>query len=292
MDEALNALPVKQSGQQLYSEKKLGKLLLDAGKLEPQDAEKILRLQISERLLFGDAAIKLGLVSAVDIRLALAQQFDYPYLSSGEGGFSEELMAVYHPFSEQVEQLRSLRSQLMLRWFAQGHKTLSIVGTQAHEGVSNLVANLAVVFSQLGERTLLIDADLREPRQHQIFNLGNRAGLSDILIGRAGPTAAVRISAFVGLSVLTAGTIPPNPSELLSRPGFVSLLNTYHEHFDVILIDTSPAANADAVTVCARTGGVLITARQDHTRIKELSDLVNKLSATNITVVGTVLNQF
>ena len=273
-------------------EQKLGRLLLDAGKLAPQDAEKILRLQKSEDLRFGDAAIKLGLVTEADIQLALSQQFDYPYLLVGEGGFRPELAAAYYPFSEQVEQLRSLRSQLMLRWFTLGHKTLSIVGTQPHEGVSNLVANLAVVFSQLGERTLLIDADLREPRQHQIFNLGNRAGLSDILIGRADPGAAVRIPAFIGLSVLTAGTIPPNPSELLSRLGFVSLLNAYHEHFDVILIDTSSAANADAVTVCTRTGGALIAARQDHTRISEFNNLVNKLSATNITVVGTVLNQF
>ena len=273
-------------------EKKLGKLLLDAGKLAPQDAEKILRLQKSDKLLFGDAAIKLGLVTENDILLAMAQQFDYPYLSAGEGGFSPELVAAYQPFSAQVEQLRSLRSQLMLRWFTLGHKTLSIVGGQPEDGVSNLAANLAIVFSQLGERTLLIDADLREPRQHKLFNLGNRVGLSDILIGREDYSVATRIAAFVGLSVLTAGTIPPNPSELLSRLGFISLLNTYSEHFDVILIDTSSSANADAVTVCARSGGALIAARQDHTRISAITDLIDKLSATNITVVGTVLNQF
>lgn len=273
-------------------EQKLGKLLLDAGKLAPPDAEKILRLQKTDNLRFGDAAIRLGLVTETDIQLALSQQFDYPYLSAGEGGFSPELTAAYQPFSPQIEQMRSLRSQLMLRCFAFGHKTLSVIGTQPNDGTSNLVANLAVVFSQLGERTLLIDADLREPRQHTLFNLGNRAGLSDVLIGRADRTAAIRVPAFVDLSILTAGTIPPNPAELLSRNSFTNLLNMYNEHFDVILIDTSSSANSDAIAACSAAGVALITARQDHTKINPLTRLSKTLSEAGITVIGTVLNHF
>ncbi len=287
-----SATTVGRPAPQPYGEQKLGQLLLDAGKLTPADAELVLRLQKREGLRFGDAAIKLGLVSELDIQLALSQQFDYPFLSVGEGGFSPELVAAYQPFSPQVEQIRSLRSQLMLRWFTFGHKNLSLVGTQPGDGTSNLIANMAIVFSQLGERTLLIDADLREPRQHQLFNLGNRAGLSDILIGRAEPSIAVRVPAFVGLSVLTAGTIPPNPAELLSRFGFAGLLNTYNEHFDVILIDTSASANSDAMAVCAAAGSALITARKDYTRVTELANLSRKLTETGIAVVGTVLNHF
>ena len=292
MKEVSNEIGREDPLQIPYVEQKLGKLLLDAGKLAPTDAEKILRLQKSDNLRFGDAAVRLGLVTESDIRYALAQQFDYPYLSSGEGGFSPELAAAYSPFSPQVDQLRALRSQLMLRWFAFGHKSLSVVGANKDEGVSSLAANLAVVFSQLGERTLLIDADLREPRQHAMFNLGNRPGLSDILIGRAELTAAIRIPSFVGLSVLTAGTIPPNPAELLSRLGMVSLLNSYKEYFDVILVDTSPGTFSETATVCLRTEGALIAARQDYSKVSEITALANNLNETGVSVVGTVLNQF
>src|ERR1700722_11474810 len=82
-------------------EQKLGKLLLDAGKLNAHDAERVLRLQKSEGLRFGDAAIKLGLVKESDIQQALAQQFDYPYLAAGVGGFSPTLVAAYQPFTAQ-----------------------------------------------------------------------------------------------------------------------------------------------------------------------------------------------
>ncbi len=276
----------------MYTEQKLGKLLLDAGKLMPQDAEKILRLQKSEGLRFGEAAVKLGLVNEEDIRIALSQQFDYPYLQPGEGGFSADLVAAYQPFTTQMEQLRALRSQLMLRWFTLGHKSLAFVGTAENEGLSNLVANLAVVFSQLGERTLLIDANLRNPQQHHLFNLGNRPGLSYILIGRADNSAATRMEAFVGLSVLTAGTVPPNPAELLARPRFAQMMEICQSQFDVILLDTSPVAEADAVGVCAQAGGALLVARQDYTRINDLNWLATQIGAAHAAVLGVVLNQF
>lgn len=277
---------------QNYSSSKLGQLLLDAGKLSTADAEKVMRLQKAENLRFGDAAIQLGLVSDLDIQYALAQQFDYPYLKSNEEGYSPELVAAYKPFLPQVEQLRSLRSQLMLRWFAQGHKLLSLVGTQAGDGNSNLVANLAIVFSQLGERTLLIDADLRAPRQHTLFNLGNRPGLSDILIGRADHKAAVRLPAFVDLTILTAGATPPNPSELLSNAALLNLYTAYSSMFDVILIDTTPSDFCDTCMLGARSTGVLITARQDYSRMSKIDYMVTNFKECNLTVVGAVMNQF
>jgi len=273
-------------------EQKLGKLLLDAGKLNAHDAERVLRLQKSEGLRFGDAAIKLGLVKESDIQQALAQQFDYPYLAAGVGGLSPTLVAAYQPFTAQVEQLRALRSQLMLRWFGLGNKSLAIIGVGADSGASDLVANLAVVFSQLGERTLLIDADLRKPTQHQIFNLGNRAGLSDILIGRADLNAVARVESLVGLSVLTSGAVPPNPSELLSRPALLSLLQVYQEQFDVILISSSSTAISDAIPVCFHSGGAVLVARQDMTAMKDLNALIGAARETRTTLVGTVLNRF
>ena len=271
----------------------LGGLLLDAGKLTVAGAERVLQLQKAENLRFGEAAIKLGLITETDLRLALAHQFDYSYLSPGEGHFSPELIAAYQPFGPQVEQLRALRSQLMLRWFNTGHKTLTVASINPGDGASYLAANLAVVFSQLGERTLLIDADLRRPRQHVLFNLGNRPGLSDMLVGRANMSAVTRIPTFLNLSVLTAGAVPPNPAELLSRAATPIMLEDLAEHYDVILIDTSAARDStDAVMVAARTGGALLVLRQDHTQLATAAAFQTNLSSAGAALVGTVLNQF
>lgn len=271
---------------------RLGQLLLDSQKITPADAEKILRLQKAENLRFGDAAIQLGLVTENDIRRALAHQFEYPYLAPGEGGFSSEIIAAYDPFSAEVEQIRSLRSQLILRWFTLGHKTLALVTDLSDNSASHLTANLAVVFSQMGENTLLIDANLRESRQHKLFNLGNRAGLSDILAGRADMSATVRLNQLRGLSLLTAGTTPPNPVELLSQTGFANLLEQYSQQYDVILVDSPPGMFSEASLVCSRVGGTLLTASKDVSRISDLQKMILTLGENGASIIGTVLTDF
>ena len=269
----------------------MGRILLDQGKITAQDAERILRLQKEQSLRFGEAAIQLGLISQADMQQALARQFDYPYLAAGEGGYSQALVAAYAPFSHQVESLRALRSQLMLRWFTAGNKALAMVGTNAGDGASYLAANLAVVFSQLGERTLLIDANLRSPGVSTLFNLGGRMGLSDVLADRADLSSVVRIPAFVDLSVLPAGTTPPNPAELLSRNSLVDMLANLGESYDVILLDTPPASDsADFQTVAARAKGAVVTVRKNHTRLNDVAGIKAMLGAAGAEVVGAVVN--
>jgi protein-tyrosine kinase len=269
----------------------IGRILLELGKLAPKDAERVLRVQQEQGLRFGDAALKLGLITEEDIRQVLSMQFDYPYLQPGQGNFSDELVAAYLPFSPQVEALRALRSQLALRWFAEHGPMLAVVATHAGDGSSCMAANLAVVFSQLGERTLLIDANLRSPQQQKIFKLREARGLSDILAGRASMEAIVRIEAFMDLSVLGAGTIPPNPQELLSRPAFGELLTEAANHYDVIIIDVPPAAEgADLQTIVSKAGGALIVARKDYTRLDELHLLNDSIKSIGARVVGAVLN--
>lgn len=271
----------------------IGAILIDAGRLTAENAEHILRVQKEQGLRFGDAALKLGLLSEDDIRYALSRQFDYPYLQAGDASLSHELVAAYKPFSHTVENLRALRSQLMLRWLdtSVGHKALAMLSPGAGEGCSFIAANLAVVFSQLGERTLLIDANLRDPRQHQLFRLTGSAGLSGILAGRAGPEAVQRVNSLVGLSVLTAGAVPPNPQELLGRPAFTEVLGTLGKDFDVILIDTPAATQyADAQTVAARAGAALMVARQNRSAIPAMSRITRSLQDSGVTLVGAVLN--
>lgn len=270
----------------------IGRILLDQGKLSAQDAERVMRLQKEQNLRFGEAAIQLGLIAQADMQQALAQQFDYPYLTAGEGGYSQDLVAAYSPFSPQVESLRGLRSQLMLRWFALGNKALAMAAANSGDGASYLAANLAVVFSQLGERTLLIDANLRAPGVSGLFNLGGGKGLSDVLADRADLSAVVRIPAFVDLSVLPAGTLPPNPAELLSRNNLGDLLDTLSGSYDVILLDTPPAQTAsDFQAVAARAHGALIAVRKNHTRVNDVAGIKAMLASAGAEVVGAVVNE-
>jgi protein-tyrosine kinase len=272
---------------------KIGRLLLQLGKISLEDTERIVSVQQEHSLLFGDAAMKLGLISEADISQALALQFNYPYLQPGQGSYSDELVAAYQPFSKQVEALRALRSQLMVRWFNGRNKSLAIVSTNSGEGVSYLAANLAVMFSQLGERTLLVDANMRDPRQHSIFNLKENRGLSDIIAGRAGLDVVTEIEYFEDLSVLGAGTAAPNPQELLNRTRFTHFLNYSTSKFDVVIVDASPAnASADAQVTVARCGGALLVSRLNHTRLSDIAEVRNQIAVTGARVVGAVINEF
>jgi protein-tyrosine kinase len=270
----------------------MGTILVESGRLSPADAQRVLEFQRERGGRFGDAGIALRLLNDDDVRYALSLQFGYPYLDRGSN-LSRELVAAYQPGSRPVEQLRELRSQLMLRWFDTGpdRRGLAIVSAGAGDGRSYIAANLAIVFSQLGERTLLIDADMRAPRQHQLFNLGRATGLSDMLAGRAGLEAVVGIEALQDLSVLPAGAIPPNPQELLGRQDFSKLLQSLGEDFSVIIIDT-PAANrcADAHTVAVRAGAALVVARQDKSSVPQLARFTHGLREFGVAMVGSVLN--
>jgi receptor protein-tyrosine kinase len=275
----------------------LGGILIDSGLLKPEDAERVLLLQREQNLRFGDAAVRLGLLSEADIQYALSRQFAYAYLRKTAGErkpVSDELIAAYEPFSPRVEELRAIRSQLMLRWFdkADQRQVLTIVGAERGEGRSHLAANLAVVFSQLGERTLLVDGDLRNPRQHELFFLENKVGFSTVLSGRSREDAIVHIPDLAGLCVLPAGPVPPNPLELLNRLNFDEFMIQVQATFDVIIIDT-PALSAgeDAAMIAVRTGAALAVARSTQTKVSAFTDLVQGLMNAGVAVVGSVLNE-
>lgn len=275
----------------------LGAILVDAGRLDADATEQILRRQREHGQSFGQAAISLGLLTPADVEMGLARQFDFPYLLEGNSALSDELVLAYQPFGEQAEALRVLRSELMQRWFAfagpgQRH-ALAITSAQPQEGRSFLAANLAVAFSQLGQRTLLIDADLRQPRQHALFALSNSMGLTALLSGRAGLPTIAPIPGLPGLSVLTSGIAPPNPAELLARPAFAQLLQELAHRYDVVLIDTPPARDCvDARSVAASAGAALVVARKDLSALGAVTQLAGMMRQSGIAVLGSVLNEF
>ena len=263
--------------------------------IEPQDIERVLAAQREKGMRFGEAARALGLATQTEIDLALARQFGLPRIEPGTSGLSAELIAAYEPAGSQAEALRAVRDQLILHWLERKpeSRALAILSAARGEGRSFIAANLAIVFSQLGSRTLLIDADLRTPRQHRLFGLENRIGLSTLLAGRAAPHEALsRIAALPNLSVLPAGAAPPNPQDLLARPAFAQLLRQLGAQSDVVLIDCPPAgASTDAQTIAVRAGAALVVVRRHSSRLWRVQGISASVGEAQARIVGAVLNE-
>lgn len=286
--------PHRASGL-VRSERTIGALLLEEGKLTPREIERVLERQRQDKVRFGEAAVRLGFITEDDVRFALAKQYDMPHFTPSSEGPSRELVAAFAPFHPRTEEMRALRTQLLIRWYnpEQGRKSLVVASPERAEGRSYVAANLAIVFSQLGARTLLVDADLRKPRQHQIFGLPEGHGLSTLLAGRSEHTATFPVPGLNRLSVLPAGPLPPNPQELLSRPVFNSFMKDLQSIYDVVIIDTPPAGRyADVQSVTFRAGDALIVARKDHTPVQSTSRTIRELAGTGARVVGTVVNEY
>lgn len=272
----------------------IGKLLIDLGKVTPEDTERILRKQKEDGTKFGDAAKQLGLITEDDLQYVLSQQFEYSYLSAENSSYSRDLVAAYAPFSSQAENFRGIRSQLLFRWFNEGLKAISVVGANSGDGTSFTAANLAVVFSQLSKKTLLIDGNMRDPRQHKMFNLKQSFGLSDILADRTpGSEALFNIPDLPHLTVLGAGTIPPNPQELIGRSNFPQLIKYASSIFDVIIVDTPAISQgSDAQMLSCITRGSVIVTRLNHSLLSETVRLRKEIEASGASVVGAVVNSF
>jgi chain length determinant protein tyrosine kinase EpsG len=268
----------------------LGAILVDAGRLSQQQAGLVVQLQRDEGLRFGEAARKLGILDAEDILFGLARQFEYSSLEAGDTTVSPEVLAAFGSRHPLVDRLRDVRSQVLLHWMGNepARKSLALVSTRRGEGKSFIAANLAVLFAQLGQRTLLVDADLIHPRQHQLFNLDNRAGLSSVLSGLAGLQAAEPIPRLGGLAVLTAGPTPPNPRELLARPLLANFLGQATQTFDIVLIDTPSAAIADAQIIAAHAGATILISRPNAATLAETAALTSGLD----NLLGAVVNEF
>jgi protein-tyrosine kinase len=292
-----NVLPIEQhrTGGLVRSERTIGAILLEEGKLTAREIEKVLERQRQDKVRFGEAAVRLGFITEDDVRFALAKQYDMPHFTPSSEGPSRELVAAFAPFHPRTEEMRALRTQLLIRWYnpEQGRKSLVVASPERAEGRSYVAANLAIVFSQLGARTLLVDADLRKPRQHHIFGLPEGHGLSTLLAGRSEHTATFPVPGLNRLSVLPAGPLPPNPQELLSRPVFNSFMKDLQSIYDVVIIDTPPAGHyADVQSVTFRAGDALIVARKDHTPVQSTSKTIRELAGTGARVVGTVVNEY
>jgi receptor protein-tyrosine kinase len=275
------------------SARPIGSLLRETCHFDEADVQRILAYKRKTGMRFGEAAVALRLAHRNDVLDALGRQFEY---TSGYAGreLSAELVAAVDPFGSQADAFRELRSRLLLEALDEGPRcALAVLSPDPGDGKSYLAANLAVAFSQLAEPTLLIDADIRTPRQHALFRVGDGPGLSSVLAGFTQPAAALQaVPGLRGLHLLPAGAVPPNPVELLQRPPFGALVRDMLEQFDHVIVDTPAATRgADARIVAARCGAALVVARRSHTRMAPLEGLLALLARGPARIAGVVVNE-
>jgi protein-tyrosine kinase len=276
-------------------DRSIGNILAELRHLNADQVASILRHQEERGIRFGEAAVSLGFASKDDVLFALAQQFHYPYAPEERRKLSPELVALNEPYSARSESFRALRSQLMMRTFVEGepHRALSIISPDAGDGKTYTSANLAVTLAQLGGRTLLVDADMRGPRMHEVFGIPNQAGLSSILSGRADKQVIQQVTGIPSLFLLPVGTTPPNPLELVERPAFSLLIRELTSKFDHVLVDTPAAVyGSDAAVIASKCGAGLIVARKNTARVDALRELMASLQGTPVKIAGVVFNQF
>lgn len=206
---------------------------------------------------------------------------------------SNSVYAVSSPQSSSAEAMRLLRANLEFAAAGRQLSTLAITSPGMGEGKSTVSANLAVVLAQAGTKTVLIDADLRRPTQHQIFTIPNDDGLTRLLMHPKEDWRSVgRPVAIPNLTVIPSGPIPPNPADLLSIDRFGELLWSIGQDADIVLIDTPPIlAVSDPLVVARQTGAALIVVRAGHTRRDALRHAAEALRQGDIRLLGVVLNR-
>lgn len=270
--------------------------LLRLGLLTDEESARVAEHQAETGLDFDRAALDLGFIGEDELDRARDQLINSLALQqSDRRPVSDELVVLSDPVSAKAESIRLLRTQIIAQHIKPGRRAVAFVAPTEGAGCSYLVANVAAALSQVGTKTLLVDANLRSPRLDQVFGLAaNAPGLSNYLTVRvARPERIVHANVLPNLSVITAGPPVARPQELLSSIRFRDGMNTLLREYDIALFDT-PAANscADALTVSGVIGYAIVVARRNRTFVADVAVLSQQLKAARSAVLGSVLSEF
>lgn len=273
----------------------IGDIIREFRDLSAEEVEKVLAYQREKGTRFGEAAIALGIADAEDVIRALSKQFNYPYVDSARKLASPELVALNQPFSYQAEAVRAIRSQILMKAYSSrelARAAIAVVSPNMGDGKTYFSANLAASLAQLGGRTLVVDAALRGPRLHELFNLPNNVGLSGVLSGRTEAQVIQHVPGIPSLFLLPAGITPPNPLELIERPTFDVLMRELVSKFDHVIVDT-PAAiiSSDSLVIAVKCGAALLIGRKDRSRLSSLQELVSSFNDSPARLLGVVMNE-
>jgi protein-tyrosine kinase len=204
-----------------------------------------------------------------------------------------QLQAAFDKANPRNEKMRALRTELLLlNETSNSANIMAILSPSSGEGRSQLCAELAISFAQLGRRTLLVDADMRTPHQHVLFGSGNEFGLSQAISQNTKPYLHP-VKGLEHMFLLSAGTIPSNPLELLSDGRCERLLTDWRGAYEFVIIDTPPVSlYSDALAMATMVGRVLIVSRAKMTSYKNAGEMMRRLKTTRAQVLGGVINHF
>jgi capsular exopolysaccharide synthesis family protein len=209
-----------------------------------------------------------------------------------------ELITFVSPKTQISEVFRTLRTNIQFMNVDDKLKSLLITSTVPGEGKSWVASNLAVTFAQAGKRVLLVDADMRKGRQHKIFELNNEKGLSNYLIMTSKEEELDNIGEYIqgtlidNLYVMTAGIVPPNPSELLTSQKMVDLIKYLESIFDIVIFDGTPSTIVtDAIILSKFVNTTLIVASHKKTKIEDLKQVKRNIINVGGNIAGVIANK-
>ena len=208
-----------------------------------------------------------------------------------------EIITFTSPKSSVSEIFRTLRTNVQFMNTSFKQKSILFTSTQAGDGKSWIAANLAVTFAQAGKKVIIVDTDMRRGRQHEIFEVSNSKGLSNFLILSTDKPEEV-IEEYIqptmieNLYVITAGVVPPNPSELLTSPKMIDLIKVLEGMSDVVIFDSTPSTMVtDAMAISRYVGTTMIVASYKKTKLEVLKEIKKNIENVGGKVGGVILNK-
>lgn len=209
----------------------------------------------------------------------------------------KEVIAHKNPKSPIAETFRTLRTNIQFMNTKKNLKTILVTSTVPGEGKSWIVANLATTFAQIDKKVLIIDADMRRGRQHKIFNVESRPGLSNYLLD-ANEDENINVLQYIrkteveNLYIMTSGNIPPNPSELLISENTINMIDKLKQIFDIIIFDGTPGIIVTDATIVARlVDTTIIVSQYNETKKDNLIRVKKNLESVGASIAGVVINK-
>jgi tyrosine-protein kinase len=205
----------------------------------------------------------------------------------------EDFKGIYvakNPRSALAEAYRSLRTNLDFLGINKPLKSILVTSSGIGEGKTTVSANLATVLAQGGKKVAIIDADMRRPRLHKLFDFENTRGLSDIFLGKADIQDAITICGDEKIMVISAGNTPPNPTDLISSGRMDTILDILRESVDIVVVDGPPFLMADAALLASKVDGVLLIVRYGHSLKAAVREVADQLEFLKVRVLGVVIN--
>ena len=210
---------------------------------------------------------------------------------SSSNAMAPPLISYLKPQSAPAEAYRALRTSILLSNVYRPPRTILVTSSVPRDGKTVTSINIAIVLAQMGKRILLLEADMRRPSFYRIFDLKNKAGLSNILTGGAKDNEAIHATVQPNLFVIPAGPVPPHPAELLGSSLTDELLEKWSQEYDHVIVDSPPVISVtDPVLLSAKTDAVLLVVRFRQTTSAHLHRTCNLLQSVNADVLGVVLN--